>query len=69
MGFNKRNINFEKILKRIETNSLKNLFAKCDCLIFEDQESSLFYDLYSEGKTQEEILTIINKQKNMEVKL
>jgi hypothetical protein len=68
MGFHKRYINFEIVKKRLETNSLKNLFTKCDCIIFDDKESSVVYELFCDGKSEQEILNYIN-QKNMEVKL
>jgi hypothetical protein len=67
MGFHKRYLNYQVILTSSKTNGLKNLFTKCEALIFEDKESSYAYDLFSEGKSDNEIIQIINKQlKNTE---
>jgi len=45
---------------------LKEYYGKSDCLLFEDNISSDIYKLHKEGKTDEEILLIINQ--NMEEK-
>ena len=66
MGFNKRYVNSERTIQALQNNSLKEYYGKSDALIFEDDISSDAYKLFKEGKTDEEILTIINK--NMEEK-
>jgi hypothetical protein len=67
MGFNKRWVNLERCINALKTGKLKEFYGKSDMLVFEDDTSSLIYDLYVQGKTDEEILIIINK-KNMEEK-
>jgi hypothetical protein len=70
MGFHKRYLNIDIVLKDLQKNNIINLFTKADAFIFEDKESSYAYSLFEEGKTNDEILQILNKQlKNMEVKL
>lgn len=66
MGFNKRFVNSKSSLKALEENNLKGYYGKSDMLFFEDDISSEIYNLYSQGKTDTEILLIINK--NMEDK-
>lgn len=60
MGFNKRYVNSKSSLSALKSNSLKSYYGKSDCLFFEDEISSEIYKLYKEGKTDEEILSIIN---------
>jgi len=67
MGFNKRWVNLEWCINALKEGKLKEYYGKSDMLVFEDGTSSLIYDLYVQGKTDEEILIIINK-KNMEEK-
>lgn len=64
MGFNKRFVTLELCLNALKNNNLKNYYGKSDVLIFNDETSSLIYNLFIEGKTEQEILSIINK--NME---
>jgi len=66
MGFNKRYVDVKMSLHALENGGLKNYYGKSDCLFFEDEMSSEIYKLYKEGKTDEEILLIINQ--NMEDK-
>ena len=66
MGFNKRYVDSERSLEALKNNSLKQYYGKSDCLIFQDDISLDVYKLFKEGKTDQEILTIINK--NMEEK-
>jgi len=58
MGFNKRFIDYEKTLKYLKEGNLKLLYRKCDAFVFDDSKSSRIFDLYSEGKTEKEILEI-----------
>jgi hypothetical protein len=67
MGFNKRWVNLEWCINALKEGKLKEYYGKSDMLVFEDDTSSLIYDLYVQGKSDEEILIIINK-KNMEEK-
>jgi hypothetical protein len=50
----------------LENNDLKSYYGKSDTLVFEDEMSSKIYKLYCEGKSESEILLIINQ--NMEEK-
>jgi hypothetical protein len=67
MGFNKRWVVLDRCINALKEGKLKEYYGKSDMLVFEDDTSSLIYDLYVQGKTDEEILIIINK-KNMEEK-
>jgi len=67
MGFHKRYLNIDIVLNNLEKNNIVNLFTKADAFIFEDKESSYAYSLFEDGKSNNEILQILNKQlKNME---
>ncbi len=66
MGFNKRYVSSEYTIEALNKGSLKDYYGKSDALFFEDQLSSDVYNLFKEGKTENEILIIINK--NMEEK-
>ena len=61
MGFNKRIINFEKSLIALQNEKLNEYYCKSDSLFFEDTKSFEIYELYISGKTDEEILKLINK--------
>ena len=65
MGFNKRWVNQENCFNALKEGTLNDYFGKSDVLFFRDETSSFVHDLYLEGKSEEEILSIIN-QKNME---
>jgi hypothetical protein len=67
MGFNKRWVDPKRCINALKEGKLKEFYGKSDMLVFEDDTSSLIYDLYVQGKTDEEILIIINK-KNTEEK-
>ncbi len=66
MGFNKRWVNHDRCVNALLQGKLKEYYGKSDMLVFEDDTSSLIYDLYIQGKTDEEILIIINKQNTEE---
>lgn len=66
MGFNKRYVNSEYSIKALQNNDLRSYYGKSDCLFFEDEMSSDIYKLFKEGKTEKEILSLINQ--NMEDK-
>ena len=61
MGFNKRIINLKRCINALENNDLKGYYGKSDVLFFDDNISSRIYDLFCEGKTDKEILIIINQ--------
>lgn len=66
MGSNKRYINSKLSIQALEDHKLKNYYGKSDFLIFEDNLSLKIYNLFQEGRSDSEILLIINK--NMEEK-
>jgi hypothetical protein len=66
MGFNKRYVLLEFTLKALKNGNLKYYYGKSDMLIFEDTISSKIYNLYKEGKTEKEIISLLNL--NMEEK-
>ncbi len=66
MGFNKRFVVLEYCIKALKNNDLKGYYGKSDMLVFEDETSSKIYQLYRAGKSESEILLIINQ--NMEEK-
>lgn len=66
MGFNKRWVVLDRCINALKEGKLRDYYGKSDMLVFEDDTSSLIYDLYIQGKTDEEILTIINKQNTEE---
>lgn len=66
MGFNKRYVDSKMSIIALENGGLKLYYGKSDALIFEDELSSQIYQLFKEGKSDSEILSIINQ--NMEDK-
>jgi hypothetical protein len=69
VGFNKRYITEKSSLTALTNNGLKLYYGKADMMVFEDDLSEIIYDLYLSGKTEQEILNIINltRSKNDEV--
>ena len=51
-------------IEALKNNNLKGYYGKSDVLYFEDDLSSKIYELFLNGKTDSEILLIINQ--NME---
>jgi len=68
MGFNQRYVDFERSYRALSEGGLRKYYGKSDGLTFEDNESVEIYELFIQGKTDEEILSIINNKKNMEEK-
>lgn len=66
MGFNKRHVYLDRCIHALKEGKLKEYYGKSDMLYFEDDLSSYIHDLYVQGKSDTEILTIINKTKNTE---
>jgi hypothetical protein len=60
VGFNKRYITKQSSLTALNDNRLKLYYGRADVIIFEDDFSEIIYDLYLSGKTEQEILNIIN---------
>jgi hypothetical protein len=72
VGLNKQYINFKSTLNSLSTNGLELYYRNGYVLMFEDLESSMVHDLHIDGKSDKEILTIINdkqitEKKNYEV--
>jgi len=55
MGFNKRILDKERCFDDLSDKGLLCLYGKSDMLIFEDQESEDIYELFKQGKTDDEI--------------
>ena len=66
MGFNKRWVVLDRCIDALKRGNLKQYYGKSDMLHFEDELSSLIHDLYCQGKSDEEILIIINQNLNTE---
>jgi hypothetical protein len=66
MGFNKRWVVLDRCIDALKQGKLKEYYGKSDMLYFEDEVSPLIHDLYCEGKSDEEILIIINQNLNTE---
>jgi hypothetical protein len=66
MGFNKRHVVLDRCIEALNNNNLRGYYGNSDMLYFEDDLSSRIHDLFLEGKTDAEILSIINQ--NMEEK-
>lgn len=60
MGFNKRYITKQSSLTALNDNGLNHYYGRADVMIFEDDLSEIIYDLHLSGKTEQEILNIIN---------
>jgi hypothetical protein len=61
MGFNKRYVNYQNSLVALESKKLKEFYGKTDAFIFQDYESEKVYKLFVEGKTEEEIIKLMNQ--------
>jgi hypothetical protein len=62
MGFHRRIINEEVTKEYITSNKLEVLYSS-ESLIFMDELSSEVFEYFKNGKTNEEILSLINKEK------
>ena len=64
MGFNKRYINYDNTLSALKLDRLSEYYGKTDAFVFEDSESIDVYELFVDGKSNSEILTILNNKNN-----
>ena len=62
MGLHRRIINEEVTKEYITSNKLEVLYSS-ESLIFMDELSSEVFEYFKNGKTNEEILSLINKEK------
>jgi hypothetical protein len=67
VGFNKRYITKQSSLTALNDNRLNLYYGRADVMIFEDDLSEIIYDLYLSGKTEHEILNIINLNTEKEI--
>jgi hypothetical protein len=61
MGFNKRWVILDRCIDALRQGKLKEYYGKSDMFYFEDEASSRIHDLYCQGKSDDEILIIINQ--------
>jgi hypothetical protein len=66
MGFNKRWVILDRCINALKEGKLREYYGKSDMLHFSDDISPIIYDLHCEGKSDEEILIIINQKLNTE---
>jgi hypothetical protein len=66
MGFNKRWVVLDRCITALKEGKLREYYGKSDMLHFEDDTSVLIHDLYCAGKSDDEILIIINQNQNTE---
>lgn len=62
MGFNKKIVDFNGSFEALKENKLEEYYGKNDMLLFQDNQSSDIHELYTQGKTNEEIFIIIKKR-------
>jgi hypothetical protein len=63
MGFHKRNVDYKITLKYLFQKDLKKLYSKSDAFIFEDNLSSEIFELFSDSKTEDEIIELYKNKK------
>ena len=68
MGFNKRWVILDRCIDALKQGKLKEYYGKSDMFYFEDEVSSRIHDLYCQGKSDDEILIIINQLNTEEKK-
>jgi hypothetical protein len=56
MGLNKRLVILDHCISALKQGKLKEYYGKSEMLYFGDTTCTLIYNLYLEGKTDEEIL-------------
>ena len=66
MGFNKRYINLQSTIDALNNGKLKEYYGRADMFMFDDKESAEVYRLFSEGKTDKELLDFIKTKLNEE---
>lgn len=66
MGFNQRWVVLDRCINALKEGKLKEYYGKSDSLVFEDDTSSYIYELFCQGKSDDEILIIINQNQNTE---
>jgi hypothetical protein len=59
MGLNKRLVILDHCISALKQGKLKEYYGKSEMLYFGDTTCTLIYNLYLDGKTDEEILKLI----------
>ena len=59
MGLNKRLVILDHCISALKQGKLKEYYGKSEMLYFGDTTCTLIYNLYLEGKTDEQILKLI----------
>ena len=59
MGLNKRLVILDHCISALKQGKIKEYYGKSEMLYFGDTTCTLIYNLYLEGKTDEEILKLI----------
>lgn len=66
MSVNKRWVRFDHCLAALKEGRLREYYGKSDMLYFENDTCSLIFDLHVQGKTDEQILNLINQNGSYE---
>lgn len=61
MGFYKKFITYQSTITALQSKSLKTFYQNADALIFLDVESEKIHTMFIEGKTDEEILKLMEQ--------
>jgi len=59
VGFNRRYIDIKSTINALNSNKLKEYYGKADVLMFDDQQSNEIYQMFREGKSNDEIINFI----------
>ena len=66
MSVNKRWVKLDLCVTALKEGKLKEYYGKSDMLYFENDTCSLIFDLHVQGKTDEQILNLINQNGSYE---
>lgn len=61
MSFNKRWVRLDQCIQALKDGKLKDYFGKSEMLLFENDICSNIYQLHIKGKTDTEIIDLIEK--------
>ena len=60
MGFNKRYFSLNNTIRALKKNDLESYFKSGDILVFQEKTTSYIHELFKEGKSEQEIINILN---------
>lgn len=60
MGFNKKIIGEEITIHALKNQKLNSLYHKVDSFLFDEELSLSVYKQFKQGKTEKEIITLLN---------